>query len=144
MMSYSLLQPDQTFIFDNLFLGIPEPDNHLSRLFAHRFEATFLTRVLGRLDSVDQIRYEPIFREFLKYAKNHNLSMDWKLGLFFLKWAKNCNLINNIELHSFIVSRAAYRWINTSYRERWVLEISLFLIFLNYLIGSLDREVYIL
>lgn len=116
-MSYVLINPHRANFYDNLFLGIPEPGNNLSRLYAHRFEATFLKRVMGALNTSEQSRYESVFRDFLIYAGNKNLTMDWKLGLYFLDWGKKVNFVKNIKLHSLIASQAAYRWVNTSYRD---------------------------
>jgi hypothetical protein len=116
-MHHSLLESIDISFFKKLFLGIAEPGNYLGQLLAHRFEATFLMRVLGTPPS-QQFQYESLFREFLAYANILKLSMDWKLGLNFLEWSKKLNFVNSYEMHTLILSRAAYRWINTPYHDR--------------------------
>ncbi|TGW14582.1 hypothetical protein EIL50_04685 [bacterium NHP-B] len=110
---------------DSFFRGCPNSTQPLHGLFAHRFEATFLRRIVGPLEEKDLKFHEEIFRLFLCYAAENQLDMGWRLSLHFLKWSFAKKIIKKLSVSpEYIVIRTVYRWINMSHRnfgKRWII-----------------------
>lgn len=104
--------------FEYYLKGIPDLTTIFDKLTSHRFEASYMQRVLGKLPHDAHAYHEELFRDFLSYAFNSSIRMDWALGLHFLKWLHRENKVTCVfKEPEEIVARSISRWINATQRD---------------------------